>query len=228
MERRKRISRPLPVIVFGILFLILPFVNYINFAYHFQIPFESFVEVLNSVDVIAIILAVLPFAVGIGILLVKRWGWFLFLFYCVSVLIYNGVVSFSEPSEANILTLIQSALGFAAMFYFLKPDISAPYMKMYGRGWRFQIRKPIEVDINVNDLKLRTRDISPTGFFVEWLNCPLELNQEVNVTLYIDKQTLELKAGVVRLDSVGAGIAFRFLDADSTKTIKDWISKQEG
>ena len=98
---------------------------------------------------------------------------------------------------------------------------------MYGRGWRFQIRKPIEVDINVNDLKLRTRDISPTGFFVEWLNCPLELNQEVNVTLYIDKQTLELKAGVVRLDSVGAGIAFRFLDADSTKTIKDWISKQE-
>ncbi|MBK7056126.1 MAG: hypothetical protein IPH52_13950 [Leptospiraceae bacterium] len=48
-------------------------------------------------------------------------------------------------------------------------------------------------------------------FFVEWLNCPLELNQEVNVTLYIDKQTLELKAGVVRLDSVGAGIIFSFL-----------------
>lgn len=227
MERRKRISRPLPVIIFGILFLILPFVNYVNFAYHFQIPFQEFGKVFKIVDTIAIILAIVPFAVGTGILLVKRWGWFLFLFYSILVLFYNAMVLISEPSDTNILTLVQSAIGFGAMFYFLKPDISAPYMKMYGRGWRFQVRKPIETDIAVNDLKLRTRDLSSTGFYVEWPNCPHELNQEVKVTLVIEKQTLELKAGVVRLDNVGAGIAFRSLDPATSKTIKDWLSKQE-
>jgi PilZ domain len=227
MERRKRISRPLPVIVFGILFLILPIINYVNFAYHFQIPFQNVGEVLKTVDIIAVILAVVPFAVGIGILLVKRWGWFLFLFYSVLVLFYNAMVLLSDPTETNILTLIQSTIGFAAIFYFLKPDISAPYMKMYGRGWRFQVRKPVETDIAVNDLKLRTRDLSPTGFYVEWLNCPYELNQGVNVTLIIEKKTLELKAGIVRLDSIGVGIAFRSMDAETTKTIKEWIAKQE-
>jgi len=228
MERRKRISRPIPIIVFGILFLILPILNYINFAYQFQIPFQNVLEVLKTVDTIAVVLSIIPFAVGIGILLVKRWGWFLFLAYSVMVLFYNTMVLISEPSELNILTLVQSTVGFAAIFYFLKPDISAPYMKMYGRGWRFQKRKPIEADLSINGLKLKTRDISSSGFYVEWKDFPYELNQEVNVSLPMETQTLELKAGVVRIDSLGAGIAFRALDNPTTRTIKEWISRQEG
>ncbi len=227
MERRKRIARPIPIIVFGILFLILPILNYINFAYQFQIPFQNFVEVVKTVDTIAVVLSIIPFAVGIGILLVKRWGWFLFLAYSIMVLFYNTMVLISEPSELNILTLVQSTVGFAAIFYFLKPDISAPYMKMYGRGWRFQKRRPIEADLIINGLKLKTRDISATGFYVEWRDCPYELNQEVNVSFPMETQILELKAGVVRLDSLGAGIAFRALDNPTTRTIKDWISRQE-
>jgi hypothetical protein len=58
--------------------------------------------------------------VGTGILLVKRWGWFLFLFYSILVLFYNAMVLISEPSDTNILTLVQSAIGFGAMFYFFK------------------------------------------------------------------------------------------------------------
>ena len=228
MERRKRISRPLPIIVFGILFLILPFINYINFAYQFQIPFQNFLEVMKTVDSIALVLAVITFAVGIGILLVKRWGWFLFLGYSLMVLFYNTMVLISEPSELNILTLIQSAVGFSAIFYFLKPDISAPYMKMYGRGCRFQKRRPIETDLIIDGQKLKTRDLSTTGFFVEWKDCPYELNQELKVTFPMSTFTLELKAGVVRLDSLGAGIAFRSLDNATSRTIKEWIAKQEG
>ncbi|MBK8397316.1 MAG: PilZ domain-containing protein [Leptospiraceae bacterium] len=227
MERRKRISRPIPIIVFGVLFLILPFINYVNFAYQFQIPFTNVMEVLKTVDIVAIFLAVIPFAVGIGILLVKRWGWFLFLGYSGMVLFYNSIVLISEPSELNILTLIQSFVGFSAIFYFLKPDISAPYMKMYGRGWRFQKRKPIEVEISIDGKKLKTKDLSSTGFYVEWIEFPYELNQELKVSFPIDALTLELKAGVVRLDSLGAGIAFRALDNTTTRMIKDWISRQE-
>lgn len=227
MERRKRISRPIPIIVFGVLFLILPFINYVNFAYQFQIPFMNVMEVLKTVDIVAIFLAVIPFAVGIGILLVKRWGWFLFLGYSGMVLFYNSIVLISEPSELNILTLIQSFVGFSAIFYFLKPDISAPYMKMYGRGWRFQKRKPIEVEISIDGKKLKTKDLSSTGFYVEWIEFPYELNQELKVSFPIDALTLELKAGVVRLDSLGAGVAFRALDNTTTRMIKDWISRQE-
>lgn len=227
MERRKRISRPLPVIIFGIIFLLLPFINYINFAYHFQIPFTNVMEVLKTVDAVAVVLAIIPFAVGIGILLVKRWGWFLFLVYSILVLVYDALVSISDPTEPNIMTLVQSAIGFTAIFYFLKPDISAPYMKMYGRGWRFQVRKPIEMDIAVNDLKLKTRDISPAGFYVEWPTCPYELNQEVNVSINIERQMLNLKAGVVRLDETGAGFAFRSIDRESYRILDEWISRQE-
>jgi hypothetical protein len=227
MERRKRISRPVPIIVFGIVFLMLPFINYVNFAYQFQIPFQNVLEVLKTVDMVGFLLAVFPFAVGIGILLVKRWGWFLFLAYSALVLFYNSMVLISEPSEMNILTLGQSAIGFAAIFYFLKPDISAPYMKMYGRGWRFQKRNPIEIDLFINGLKLKTKDLSATGFYVEWHDCPFELNQELNISLPMEIQTLESKAGVVRLDSNGAGIAFRSLDNEAKRTISEWITRQE-
>lgn len=226
MERRKRIARPMPVIVFGVLFLVLPFINYINFAYQFEIPFHEFLKVLKTVDSIALVLSVIPFVVGTGILLVKRWGWFLFLAYSGLVLFYNSMVLISDPTEINILTLGQSVIGFTAIFYFLKPDISAPYMKMYGRGWRFQIRKPIETELSVNGTKLKTKDLSIAGFYVEWQDCPYELNQEVIVSLPLEKQIIESKAGIVRIDPLGAGIAFRELDMTSKNSIQNWISEQ--
>ena len=79
MERRKRIARPIPIIVFGILFLILPILNYINFAYQFQIPFQNFVEVVKTVDTIAVVLSIIPLLLELGYSLLSAGVGFCFL-----------------------------------------------------------------------------------------------------------------------------------------------------
>lgn len=258
MERRKRISRPIPIFVFGIFFLTIPFINYFGYIYQFKIPIKSILAVpiseygliffilpivnyfnfafqiqvpihdvstvVKIIDVFALILSVVPFVFAIGILLVKRWGWFMFLGYSLLVLFFNTVVLFYDPTDLNIFTLVQCIIGFTAIFYFLKPDISTPYMKMYGRGWRYQKRKPVEVELMIDMHKLKTKDISATGFYVEWSECPLSLNQEVDILFSIENQKLSVKAGVVRLDSEGAGFAFRYLDNQSKLTLKKLIS----
>lgn len=228
-DRRKRISRPLPILVFGSVFLLLPIVNYINFAYQLEVSPKDFSVILSRIDSIALILAIFPVVVGIGILLVKKWGWWSFLAYSVTVLFYNLIVLISEPNQliSNLLNLVQSLIGFSAMFYFLKPDISAPYMNVDKRGWRFQKRKPIEIPIFLNGVPTKSIDLSATGLYVEWKGSDFELNQEVDISFEFALTKFSTKAGIVRIDAVGLGLAFRNLDKLTIEELSKWVHSKE-
>jgi hypothetical protein len=228
-ERRRRIARPLPILVFGVVFLLLPIANYIDFAYKLDISPSNFFFVIKNTNIFALVLAVLPFPVGIGILLVKRWGWWSFLLYSILTIFYNILVLISESEEmvGNAITLIQSSIGFTAMFYFLKPDISAPYMNIDSRGWRFQRRKPIETKVVINGLPLLTKDFSATGFYVEWPSSTLSLNQEVKIDLNLDGEDFKLNGGIVRIDERGVGLAFRSLEKEIQRKLLKWVESQE-
>ncbi len=228
-DRRKRISRPLPILVFGSVFLLLPIVNYINFAYQLEVSPKDFLLILSRIDSIALILAIFPIVIGIGILLVKKWGWWSFLGYSIIVLFYNLIVLISEPNQLipNLVNLIQSLIGFSAIFYFLKPDISAPYMNVDKRGWRFQKRKPVEIPVKLNSILTKSIDLSATGLYVEWKGIDFELGQEVNIEFEFALKKFSTKAGVVRIDAVGLGLAYRNLEKQTIEELSKWVGSKE-
>jgi hypothetical protein len=120
MIKRKRLSRPKTLVIFGILFLLLPFQNFRIILFHS--------------DIFALFLMLLPIPVGIGIINVKRWGWQLFFVYASLLILYNLQVFVFNFKLYNFAALFNSIIGFVAIAYFARKDISAPYFKMYRRS----------------------------------------------------------------------------------------------
>ncbi|MEQ8350152.1 MAG: PilZ domain-containing protein [Leptospiraceae bacterium] len=221
MERRKRYKRPLSLILIGLLFLLFPVWNYFSICIMSGYPYQRPLYVFSKMDPVVALLMILSFAVGVGLLLVKRWGWRLFFVFAALLLGYNVWAVFSLPDYwLNMLYLLYSVLGLGAAVYFLRPDISTPFMKMYPRGWRFEKRIPVHQKIRLNGQDFETRDISTRGFYIDWPNCNLEVGQEVEVEI----DGMLLKAGIVRIDDNGAGMAFRYQRPESRKTIRNLLA----
>lgn len=221
-KRRVRLARPKTLVFFGIIFLLLPFCNYAGVAYQTGINFTFPIIVLSQLQLPALILILLPIPVGIGLLFVKKWGWWLFLMYSILLIMYNLYVILTEPEVYNIGAIVQSILGCAAVFYFVNKDISAPYMKMYPRGWRGEKRKPLELKVAIDGTALTTRDFSIAGFYVDWLDAPYNPYDAIKVTIP-NRITgkMKLDAGVVRVDQNGIGVAFRGLTGEQKNAIKE-------
>ncbi|MCB1323835.1 MAG: PilZ domain-containing protein [Spirochaetales bacterium] len=212
-DRRRRIRRPLSLILVGLLMLALPIINYVNIAFVLHLPLHVYELIFGTLEPYEMVLLLAPIPVGIGLLLVKRWGWWLFLVFSLAMILYNAVVFAVRPAVENLGALILAVIGLVAMAYVLRPDISAPYMKMYPRGWRGQKRKPISARIRVDGQELEALDASVRGVYVRWSGCDREPGEATRVRLRLGEEDFELDAGIVRVDRLGAGLAFRNLDS---------------
>jgi hypothetical protein len=219
-ERRRRIRRPLTLTLFGLAFACMPPVNYIAIAYRLQLPVTALSAVFASLNYyeIALLFAALP--VGLGLLLVKKWGWWLFLLYSIALIAYNATIFILQPFAGNLGALILALFGMAAMAYIMRNDISAPYIKMYPRGWRLQKRKPLVFEIAVDGIVRRTRDAHERGVYVDWPDCRLEPGTAVDLGFRLNANRYNLQGGIVRTDPDGVGIAFRDLDPNTQVSLR--------
>jgi hypothetical protein len=160
-DPRKRYNRPLSLIIIGGLFLLFPVWNYLSICVQAGYPYWRPLYVLQRIDLFVLVLMGLSFAVGVGLLMVKRWGWRLLFVFAAMLVGYNIWAIVSLPDYwLNIVYLLQTVLGLGAAVYFLKPDMSAPYVKMYPRGWRFERRQPVQQKVQINGRTFQTRDLS--------------------------------------------------------------------
>lgn len=211
-EKRKRLLKPKSLIALGVILLLLPVLNYLAISFRFGIFLLKPVAILRTLTPVEMFLLISPPIIGIGILQVKKIGWWSFLAYAILLVSHNAFRSVGDLKNFyNLNALVEAALAFGALIFIARKDISAPYFKMYPRGWRLQKRKPSVMDVKVDGKIRKTRDVSSSGLYLDWKNCSLKLNEEVTLELDMDKNPMKLKAGVVRIDSDGAGLAFRGL-----------------
>lgn len=220
-ERRRRLSRPVTLVVFGLAFLALPVINYFGVAYSLQYPPRFYRLVLAAMNPIEMALLVLPIPVGLGLLLVRKWGWYLLLAYGLLLSGYNLVVFALTLSRYNFGALATTLFGISAVAYFVRRDISAPFMKMYPRGWRLQKRLPVRVPLAVGGRSLQSRDLSELGLYAEWPDFSGEVGDEVHVELSLADVVFKVRAGVARIDTgFGVGLAFRELTPTQEEDIR--------
>ncbi len=238
-KKRKRIHRPKTLIFFGLFFLILPFINYIGIAIRFKHRLVEFSNIFGELHSLEIIILIIPVFVAIGILMVQTWGYFLFLFYAILLTAHNAITIFRDPALYNYNSFFQTIIIFGAVFYFLKKEISAPYLfrpkdnlvlsnilENYSsyfkipNGWRRAKRAEVKIQVNLSNHNLVTKNFSSSGFYADWIEPSLNPSEEVPVVFKINNQDYNLKGGVVRVDENGIGIAFRNLSKEMKKSLE--------
>lgn len=226
-ERRRRIRRPLTLVIFGLAFLVLPLFNYLGMTNQLGLPLAQVRASFSLLSSIEIALLLIPLAVGLGLLLVKRWGWWLFLAYACVLILYNLYALIRTPGFYNGLALVNTVVGMVAVFYFLRRDVSAPYMRMHPRGWRLQKRRPIEFEVIVDGIRRRTIDASLAGLYISWEDCYRSPGEEVHLTFVLDGNEYKTRAGLVRVDEEGAGVAFRATSRSFRSNLKRDLASME-
>lgn len=220
-ERRNRISIPITIKIISIILILSPVYNLV-----LKLTAEGWSFKIESILKLQFLFhdyffLFVPVICGIGLLRVKKWSWYLFLFYSSVLIFFNLFFTIKNYSKLNVYSLLESIITFSAMVYFLQKNISAPYFKLYPRGWRLEKRNPLNVKIKLNDEEFLTRDISDKGFYIDLRNLSLEINEKVEIEIFGTENSKIFKAGLVRIDESGAGFAFRNL----TRKERSWLRK---
>ncbi|MCB1319718.1 MAG: DUF2127 domain-containing protein, partial [Leptospiraceae bacterium] len=203
---RVRYRLPKALIVFGSILIASPVLNYFALASSLGIPFSYPRLVLSFVNPWIVPLLILPVIIGVGLLRIKKWAWYLFMIYAPVLIGYNVYVLIERPDAFNISALLITILFGAALVFIAHKDISAPYVKMYPRGFRLEKRRPLQLELTINGQPRTTRDLSDTGVYVDWPDCPLEPGHTVK--LQHPELNGERSATVVRVDAAGVGLFF--------------------
>jgi Zn-dependent protease with chaperone function len=212
-ERRRRFKKPKLLLALSILILLLPVSNYIGMSMKYNFGWTEPHKLIQYANLPEWILLISSLFSGLGLLFIKRWGWWLFIISSFTFISYNSYSFFTIPSTATKGPLIQTLIVTIALAYFLQKDIFTPYMKLYKRGWRFLKRYRVVTNININDSIYKTENISLGGVFVNWPDCKLKINSEVTVYFELGKEGFMAKAGIATIvPEYGVGIAFRGID----------------
>ena len=174
-----------------------------------------------------ILLNLVSVVVGIGLLMVKLWAWYLFLVYGIALVSYNLGILFLDKSVFTATPLVNSVVMVALIGYFLQKDVSAPYFRVYPRGWRGQKRFPVQVSVKIEGKKYLTHDFSEGGFFVRDNSQSFELNKGYSGEIFENGNSIPIKLGAVRFDNYGFGFAFRNLNVEQKKTINNILKNQK-
>ncbi len=203
-DRRRRLKRPLLLNIIGVGFIVAPFANLVFNAIYFKMPLNV---VFYKYDALGISLLFVAPLVGLGILHVKRWGWYTFIVFAVGVLSYNASLLFKHNITYNWIVLIHSFILLVMAGFVLQKDITAPYFAYDKRGFRRAKRERVTKKIEINKHNCETIDISKLGVLVVWPDCPLDPGTEVTIDLKDGSKPIT--AGIVRVEGDTVGLAYR-------------------
>jgi len=209
---------PLTIKIIGLFYLLTPVFSYLWTAYAQGIPFWDFANLLRLFSPMALVLNLAGLILGVGILGVKRWGYFLFLGFNL-YLVGHGLylISLGGMTKQFIWNLFITLLPFFLNMYFLNKEISTPYLTLIPRGFRkkWRIEIPLAGAIKVNPfeiLKMKTMDISPTGFLAS-VDGKIDLGSTVVVQMKLDGDW-EAPAELMREIDGNYGFKFLYLPGD--------------
>lgn len=117
-----------------------------------------------------IILGLFP-VVGVGVYMVKKWGWYLFIGFSILLIFYNlFVYKFLNPNYSFETVMLFIIIITAISAFFLRKNVYTPYFNPRLRWWETATRFRVPVNTVLFTKKgvvpCQTIDISETGCFV--------------------------------------------------------------
>jgi hypothetical protein len=229
-------KRPLSIVIIALIYFFEPAGNLIQAAFINDMPLFGSDGILSHLLWTDwVILALFP-VVAVGIYMVRKWGWYLFISFSGLLIAYNlFVYFFLNPNYAfeTILFFILIITGMSA--FFLRRHVCAPYFNPRLRWWetaaRYRVTLHTDILTEKGALPCETIDISETGCFLE---CAEPMVEGSSVWVKINCQGAEINVigKIVRKsgkkDRVGGyGIMFQGMSGETRKTIRQLIFSLE-
>lgn len=166
-------KRPLSIVLIAIFYFIEPIGNLVQAAFINNIPLLGSNSILSHLlwsD--WIILALFP-VVGVGVYMVKKWGWYLFLGFSILLIFYNVFVyKFLNPNYSLETVVFFIIIITVISAFFLRKNVYAPYFNPRLRWWEIatRYRVPLNTVLFTKNgvVPCETIDISEMGCFVDY------------------------------------------------------------
>lgn len=228
-------KRPLSIIIIALIYFFEPVGNLIQAAYVNKLPLwgpDSILSHLIWSD--WIILGLFP-VVAMGVFMVRKWGWYLFIGFSGVLIAYNiYVYLYLNPNYQlhTVLLFILIVTVMSAIFF--RKHVYAPYFNPRLRWWevasRYSIRFDTKIITDEAALNCQLLDISASGCFVDNAG---ELSVGDSVWLIIKCAGDEIKClGKIVRKSIesngsGYGIYFQTMSRETRLKLKRLIQTLE-
>jgi hypothetical protein len=225
--------RPLSITIIAVIYLLEPFGNLAVAAYANRIP------LLGKQGVLAhliwsdwLILAMFP-VVALGVFMVRRWGWYLFLGFSLVLIGYNlWVYGYINPhySLGTVIAFVVMITAVSAVFF--RKHVYSPYFNPRLRWWEIPARYRVAINTQIltdrhGALVAQTADISESGCFVV-MSSDLQVGEQVWLVLSCRGTQINCLGRVVRqADSGGSdcgyGIMFQAMPREARLKIRHLV-----
>jgi hypothetical protein len=201
---------PKPVLLrlIAVGFLLLPIFSTIFNVLYLDYQLKDFASLVHLYEPLTwAILLIAPVA-AIGLLMVKRWGWFLLLAFSALIIIDTTIGLVQNPGTYHFTILIQTIAILMIIFFFFRRDIYLPYFTTHPRGWRLSPRKDEINTAYVDGKAVKALDLSSTGISVVWTNKPKKMGEKLSIEYHLRGQKKQHKGMVIRIEDNRLGILF--------------------
>ena len=204
-------KRPLALTVLACLHFLYPVYYTIQVLYFHHIPVKHLFPLLKILlnpfeQFTFFFLAISAIILGYGLLKVRAWAYWFFIFYA-SYTIGLNIYNYTKYAENDLIPpLIRFStiiITFAIMFYLIRKHIRAPYFNPRLRWWENSPRFRVDdmqakiKNLDEDNAQFETGeiyDLSINGVFIATKN-PISLGKRVNVVFTL--------LGEITIDSIG-------------------------
>ena len=220
-------KRPLSIVILSLIYLLEPAGNILQASIVNDMPvFGPFGILSHLLWSDWVILALFP-VVAVGVYMVRKWGWYLFIAFSAVLIGYNFIVYTLNPNYALETVLLFICTITVMSGFFLRKHVYAPYFNPRLRWWehaaryRVTLKSRVLTDSGVHDCT--TLDISKSGCF---LSTGAVLQEGALVMLKMECRGIELDClgRVVRKSGerekvCGYGIMFQGLPKEHRRNL---------
>jgi signal transduction histidine kinase len=221
-------KRPLSIVLIALFYVLEPVGNVLQAAFVNDLPVHGESGILSHlVWTDWLILALFP-VTGVGIYMVRRWGWYLFIAFSATLIAYNLYVYSVNPNyELETVLLFIAVVTFMSAF-FLKKHVYAPYFNPRLRWWesaaRYRVSLETQILTDQGSHTCTTVDISETGCFVS-TRAVLQEGSLVMLKIHCRGAEIDCMGKVVRRSGErekvhGYGIMFQGLPRETRRMLR--------
>ncbi|BDA78458.1 hypothetical protein LPTSP3_g13880 [Leptospira kobayashii] len=230
---------PLPILFVALIFFTIPFLNFFATAALYDLS-QRWDHVFDRIQPLQYFLSALSLVIAYGLIAKKKFGYYLFLLFSIVLASYNlWMVAWVSLGKKLFLAGIRlqtpdiiwnavfTAVILGAIFYFLRKEISAPYLSGLQRGWRGGYRETHPVPFHWTNVDGEregdgyTINVSGSGALIPLPQHHfLKEGDPINLHLKLENEKREIipisvKGTIVRLDREAdgtdlAGITYEF------------------
>lgn len=207
--------------LYFILIVSLPFTYYLELAIKYKTIF-FILDPMQETNISEISLIGTAIVSSFGLISFRKFGWFLFVIP-IALLIHNILYFIQNLNNNNIASFLHTVFVLYAILLFLQRDIFFSYLYRNWRGVRYAKRYLVNIKVQVQDTEVKTINISTGGMLLDWSNCNAKIHQIIDISFELNGEKFECKAEIVNKLNEKIGIAFKGIDKEKMKKLKEGI-----